>query len=232
MTIAVSIIIPVLGDDDALRAGLLALQLTPGFDQGIEVIVADGAHSDTTRAIALEAQAQYVPSDPGRGVQMNRGARESEGTVLLFLHADCRLPPDGIHALLAVSNDPQSYWGSFKQRIDGPNALLRVIEWGANVRASTFALPYGDQGIFTRRDLFERVGGYCESPLLEDVQLAQALGRIHRPVQLAARIRTDPRRWKKRGIGATTVTNWRIMWHYFCGNRSVEELAKMYYGRR
>jgi hypothetical protein len=147
--------------------------------------------------------------------------------LFLFLHADCRLPPGALQQLATLG--AATVWGSFRHRIDGTSPLLRIIEWGANARAAWLKLPYGDQGIFCSQTLFAAVNGYRELPLLEDVLLAQDLGRLQKPVQIRAPIRTDPRRWDKRGVLATTWINWRIMWHFYRGNRSVEQLAQMYY---
>ena len=229
---ALSIVIPVLNDDLALQTNLVDLESRNDSGFPFEVIVANGnsAGQAETAAICEQHGALHLVSPPGRGAQMNTGARASRGTLLLFLHADCRLPPDAVARLTTLGGD--ACWGSFKHRIDGASPLLRVIEWGANTRAGRFGLPYGDQAIFCARSLFERVGGYREEPLLEDVLLARALGRLSRPVQIDSMVRTDPRRWEARGVLRTTWINWEIMIRFWCGERDFERLARRYRARR
>lgn len=224
----ISIVIPVLNDDEALEVNLRRLADRSAAESiPIEIVVADGGPSERCAQLAHEAGAKYVASPKGRGRQMNNGATVSAGSMLLFLHADCYLPEGALSRLASLMDEPTA-WGSFRHRIDAPHPLLRIIEWSANARARWLALPYGDQAIFCQRQLFESVGGFEELPLLEDVKLAEALGRLCRPVQLPEEVLTDPRRWLRRGILNTTWINWKIMWHYYRANRDVQALADLY----
>ena len=223
-----SIIVPVLNDDAALETNLAHLVTLPTDGFAVEVVVADGAQAASTYVLCQRFDAKYVGCERGRGKQMNAAAARASGDLLLFLHADCRLPTDGIVQLASLAGC--SLWGSFRHRIDDPRWSLRIIEWAANVRAKWLALPYGDQAIFCRRTLFNELGGYREVPLLEDVLLARQLKTRSRPVQIGSVVLTDPRRWLSRGVLRTTWINWTIMWRFLCGDRDFDGLARRYRG--
>lgn len=222
---ALSTIVPVLNDDDALRRCLSALQGCARADQN-EIIVADGGASDAARSIASEFAASYLRSERGRARQMNNAAKLARGEWLWFLHADCIPAPDSIVALLSL--DTRAAWGCFRHRIDAPSALLRIIEGMDTLRAKLASLPYGDQGIFVRRSTFGSIGNYEDIPLLEDVQLARRLARYGAPRVLRPVLRCDARRWLRNGILNTTLTNWGIMARFLTGMRTPEELARVY----
>jgi len=224
---ALAIVIPVLNDEAALASVLAAIaEQTEALAETVEVIVAHGGPSDACREICTGHGITYIESAPGRASQMNTGAALATGDMLLFLHADSRLAPGTVKSLL--DQGQSAHWGSFKFRIDADHPALRIIELSANLRAKWFRLPYGDQGIFCRRELFEQVGGYPDTPLLEDVLLARKLSQIERPQQLHGPIFTDARRWLQRGIWKTTWLNCRIMWHFYRGTHTMQELAELY----
>jgi glycosyltransferase involved in cell wall biosynthesis len=157
---------------------------------------------------------------------MNVGAQHASGEWLWFLHADCWVHSDSLKAIAALS--AAAGWGCFCHRIDAPNPLLRIIETADNLRASRLHLPYGDQGIFVRRSLFEEMGGYEDVPLLEDLILARRLVTRMAPIVLSETLVCDARRWLRGGIRNTTILNWKILWNYFVLRRTPAELATLW----
>ncbi|RUL88085.1 TIGR04283 family arsenosugar biosynthesis glycosyltransferase [Tautonia sociabilis] len=206
-SVSVSVVIPTLQEAGEIRSCLehLAAQ---GAD---EVVVADADSPDGTADLARSAGVRVVSSPRGRGIQQNRGAAATSGDVLLFLHADCRLDPGGIACLRRfVSRCPKVPGGCFRMRVDGPEAGFRAIDAAAHLRAGLIGLPYGDQGIFVPRPVFDRIGGFPEVPLMEDVFLALRLRRLGRIALLPSRIHVSPRRWRRHGLLGQSLRNWGL----------------------
>jgi rSAM/selenodomain-associated transferase 2 len=209
-----SIVIPTLDEAAGIEAQLSAL--TPLRRRGAEVIVADGGSGDGTAEKARALADRVLDAPRGRASQMNAGASVARGAALLFLHADTRLPPDAdlrVERALAAG----AAWGRFDVRIEGGHAMLGVIARFMNWRSRLTGIATGDQAIFVRRDLFERVGGYPDIPLMEDIALSRALRRIAPPACLEARVTTSGRRWEERGVWRTVLTMWRLRLAYFLG---------------
>ncbi len=223
-TPALSIVMPVL-DEAAGIAGILAA-LAPMRQRGAEVIVVDGGSRDGTPQLAWPWADAVVASARGRARQMNAGAARARGTVLLFLHADTQLP-DGADAALAAATARGAAWGRFDVRIAGRPWMLRVVARAMNLRSRLTGIATGDQAIFVRRDLFERIGGYADQPLMEDVELCRRLRRIGPPACLRERATTSGRRWESRGVWRTIVLMWSLRWRYWRGE-SPEVLARAY----
>ena len=160
---------------------------------------------------------------------MNVGTAAAKGEWLWYLHADC-LPADGAleQMLEMVLKLHRRAWGYFKARIDASGAALRVIEWGVNLRSRLLSFPYGDQGLFVRRDLMQEIGGFAESPLLEDVDLVRRLARAGRPIRVRLPLLIDPRRWQRHGAWRTTAINWRIMFDYLVLKKDIHVIARRY----
>lgn len=207
MSLRVSIIIPAL--DEAPGIGL-AVDRAWATGAG-EVIVVDGGSRDGTAELARAAGGAVIASVRGRGVQQNAGARQATGDVLLFLHADTWLDPDGLRQLDEALAAQRIACGAFSQRIEADGAAYRLIERGNAWRARWRGLPYGDQGIFVRRELFERLGGFPEAPLLEDLLFMKRLRRESRPVVLPGPLYVSPRRWQKHGLLRQTARNWLLL---------------------
>jgi rSAM/selenodomain-associated transferase 2 len=170
-----SLILPVLNEAATIRAQVAVLQELRG--RGAELLLVDGGSSDGTPDLARPGVDRLLESPRGRASQMNAGANASQGEVLLFLHADTTLPPaadDLIRAAIAGG----AAWGRFDVRIDGRQPLLRVVESMMNWRSRLSGIATGDQAIFVRREVFERLGGYPELPLMEDIALSKRLKRI------------------------------------------------------
>jgi rSAM/selenodomain-associated transferase 2 len=148
---------------------------------------------------------------------MNYGARQAQGDILLFLHADTLLPMGGLEAVRRVMQAAPVVWGAFRLAFTPSTPALRVIAWGTNLRTRFAQLPYGDQALFVRRDLFEALGGYAEVPFMEDVQLVQALRQRAPLALLSPPVHTSGRRWLHDGVVYTTLRNNVLMGLYFCG---------------
>ena len=196
-----TVVIPTL--DEAARIGTRLAELAQGTAD--EMIVADGGSSDATVEIAQRAGAQVVIAAGGRGPQMNAGARAASGDVLLFLHADAALPPDAREWIARTLADPTVVAGAFRLHTvadEGRNWLgpfLRI----ADIRSHVTRTPYGDQALFVRRAVFERVGGFPAEPLMEDVALSRRLRREGRLVTVPAYVRVSGRRFLQHPIAGT-----------------------------
>ena len=160
---------------------------------------------------------------------MNAGAAQARADVLLFLHADTRLPPlADVLVLQAVQrSDKGACWGRFDVRIEGRPRMLRVVAALMNLRSRASGIATGDQAIFITREAFERVGGFPEQALMEDIEISRRLKRLGRPACLRARVCTSGRRWEQRGVWRTIVLMWRLRWRYWRGE-SPARLAEAY----
>ena len=220
----ISLIIPVLDEEESLRA------LLPHLPPEVETIVVDGGSRDRSRELVRTSRARLVCSPPGRGSQFNRGAEQARGDILLFVHCDTRLPGDFQDRIRQTLDRPHTVAGAFSLRIDAPGLGFRLIECGANLRSRWLQLPYGDQGLFMNREIFQNCGGYPDQPLLEDVSLAGKLRKIGRITICPARVLTSARRWRRHGLIRTTVVNQLVLLAFFCG-MAPATLARFYYGR-
>ena len=223
---SLSIIVPALNEAPGIAGFLQPLQ--PLRTRGVEVILADGASTDTTVEVAAPLVDRIVASPSGRALQMNAGAAQARGDVLLFLHADTVLPPDAPTLILDGLRESGRRWGRFDIRLSGNARLLRVVEWMMNRRSRLTGIATGDQGLFVERQLFDEVGGFARIALMEDVALSAALKRHGRPLCLAPCIVASSRRWEKHGIWRTIVLMWRLRFAYFLGTEP-QQLAKIYY---
>jgi rSAM/selenodomain-associated transferase 2 len=210
-----SIIIPTLNEAAAIGDTLAALQ--PLRARGCEVIVADGGSTDATVALARPLADAVVTSEAGRARQQNAGAAAARGEVLLFLHADTRLPPDADVSIFDELRRTGRGWGRFDVRLTGRHPVLRLIERMMNLRSRLTGIATGDQAIFVRREPFRAVGGFPEIPLMEDVALSMALKRLGPPLSLREPVTTSSRRWEEHGVYRTMVLMWRLRAEYWLG---------------
>lgn len=222
---AISVIVPVLDEAAVLAETLAALQ--PLRAQGHEVIVVDGGSTDVGPSLAGPLADRVLRAARGRALQMNAGAAAAAGDVLLFLHADTRLPAGAAAALLAGLARSGRVWGRFDVRLSGARPLLRVVEWLMNLRSRLSGIATGDQAIFAQRRAFEAAGGYPEIALMEDLALSRRLGRISAPVCLAERVITSSRRWEQRGVLRTVLLMWGLRLAWTLG-AAPERLARRY----
>lgn len=222
-SVKISVVLPVLNEADTLP---LALEPLHGLND-LEVIVVDGGSQDASVASARRFTSQVVSEAPGRAWQMNAGARKATGEVLLFLHADSRVDAKGLSTLRAAMLSPEVVGGAFRLKLDSPRLGIRAISAGANFRARWLGLPFGDQGLFVRADVFQRIGGFPEIPLMEDVAFVRKLRREGKVVLLHDRVVSSPRRWERDGVWSTTLRNWGLLTLYFVGI-SPQRLARFY----
>ena len=227
---ALRIVVPVLGEGLALAGRLRALRALR--DRGAELVVVDGGSTDETWAVACAHADQALAAPRGRASQMNAGARApGRFDRLLFLHSDTQLPVDAdwlIDTALAAGR----LWGRFDVRIDGPHPMLRTIERMMNLRSRLTGMATGDQAMFMTRDVFERLGGFAELPLMEDLELSRRLRRIGAPSCIRAPVRTSARRWEQHGVWRTIALMWRLRAAWFFG-AAPQALADRYgYSRR
>lgn len=219
-----SIVMPVLNEGDGLDAALQALQ--PWRQSGAEVIVVDGGSTDPSLALAARGADQAVSAPRGRALQMNAGAALARADWLLFLHADTRLPEQGIERLRSLIQT-DAVWGRFDVRIDSGHALLRLVGFMMNLRSRISAIATGDQALFVRRQVFERVGAFPDIALMEDIALSRRLKSLARPACLRPPVLTSARRWQRHGIGSTIWLMWRLRAAYFFG-ADPDQLAVRY----
>lgn len=220
----ISIIIPVLNEAKNLPKTLGEIQNTA---TNIEIIIVDGGSQDNTIEIALVAGVKVLHSQPGRALQMNAGAAIATGTILLFLHGDTQLP-NGFDTLIRetlAQGTPIA--GAFELKINADLPGLRFVEWAANCRSRYLQMPYGDQGIFLRRETFQAVGGFPVSPIMEDFELIRRLRKTGKIAIVPAAIVTSGRRWQTFGVLKTTIINQVIVLAYFLGV-SPERLRQWY----
>lgn len=211
----VSVIIPVLNEAANIVACLDELKKA-GAGNIAEVLLVDGApDADTLAALPGTASARGIRSEPGRARQMNRGARDASGAILLFLHADTRLPPRALEAVLQAVRSGAAC-GAFRLRIDSPAHWARFLSLAANLRTRITRAPYGDQALFFTRAAFDDLGGFADLELMEDVDIMTRARRARLPLKLLSlAARTSPRRWETEGPFRRTLKNLllRLLYH-------------------
>ena len=220
-----SIIIPVLDEGDTIGKHLSALQ--PLRQSGVEVIVVDGGSSDATRALARPLSDLTLSASRGRASQMNAGAQQAKGEYFLFLHSDTLLPEHAPERISEALIRSERVWGRFDVRFDSPLRILRVVAFMMNRRSRWTGIATGDQAMFVRRQAFERVGGFPDIALMEDIALSKSLKRLSPPVCLRARVTTSGRRWETNGALRTILLMWRLRAAYFL-NADPSRLAERY----
>jgi len=209
-----SIIIPTLNEAATIATALEhAWALAPW-----EVIVVDGGSEDSTVELAKPSASSVVAAQRGRGTQQNHGAAIAQGDVLLFLHADTWLAPPARDQLENVMSDGETQFGAFRQAIEAPGLRYRMLETGNAFRARVLRTPYGDQGLFFRRDFFESIGGFPDIPIMEDLRLMRTLRQSRlRPAILPGPLHVSARRWQEHGVVRQTLTNWSLVLSDLCG---------------
>jgi rSAM/selenodomain-associated transferase 2 len=231
----ISVIIPTLNEESALPT-TLERTFRLGFD---DIIVADGGSIDHTRDIVVQfAMSQErdairdcpvlsIITPPGRGLQMNTAAELSLSDVLLFLHADTILPDHARRSIADSLQDPRCVGGRFDVEFDRRTNLGRLVSTMLNLRSRMSGIATGDQAIFVRREVFERIGAYPAIRLMEDIALTRALKRESPPLRIAKNVVTSGRRWEKHGVARTILLMWRLRLAYTFG-ADPDELAMRY----
>lgn len=227
----VSVVIPTLNEAAEIE-GCVASARVAGATQ---IIVVDGGSKDETSLLANGCADLVLHSSRGRAAQQNRGAEAATGECLLFLHADSRLAKGCIDQITTAREGlaDDGFYGAFYQRIDGQGWRYRWLERGNAARVRWTGTAYGDQGIFVSRDWFNRIGGFPEWPIMEDVELMRRLAFSRQPengsspMLLPGPIQISSRRWKRNGLVQQTFRNWMMLTAWYCGV-SPEYLVKFY----
>lgn len=220
-TLELSVIVPTLDEERALGATLEHLAALDA-----DIVVSDGGSRDRTAEIAAGFAVTWVAGRPGRGVQLNRGAAAARGQVLLFVHADTRLP-GGARALIERAIDSGAVGGGFEVRFVGEAPLMALGSRLASLRTRWTRLPLGDQAQFVRRDRFVGLGGFRDWPILEDLDLMRRLKRVGPVEVLPTPVETSDRRFAQRGILRTLSVNYTIWALYGLGVHP-GKLARLY----
>ena len=209
----VSVVIPTLDEEEHLEATLESVTREPDT----EVIVVDGGSSDRTAEVALAGGVRLLTTTAQRARQMNAGAAAASAPALLFLHGDTRVPPGFSNQVLELLAGSGTAAGAFRLTVAGSGWGLRVIEGLANARSRLLHLPYGDQGLFVMADLFRRLGGFPDLPIMEDVVFVRRLNRRGRIAIAPCSALTSDRRWRRLGILRTTLVNQVVLTGFFLG---------------
>jgi rSAM/selenodomain-associated transferase 2/rSAM/selenodomain-associated transferase 1 len=197
-----SVIIPALNE-----AGTIEAAIHRAWSDDVEIHVVDGGSTDETAAQAARAGARILNSHRGRALQQNRGAAAAEGRVLLFLHADTHLPENYVFHVFETFMDPGVVLGAFRFRTDLDRPSMRLMEAATNLRSRLLRLPYGDQALFIRKEIFRASGGFPEVPIAEDFLFVRHVSKHGRIVVAPAEAVTSARRWKSRGMLRTFWIN-------------------------
>ena len=202
----VSIIVPTLNEELVLENTLTHIQqLSPH-----ELIVSDGGSNDYTYRIADRFSHRVITGSAGRALQMNAGANEATGDLLLFLHADSRIEPESYRKMLEYMKNPKWIGGAFTLCIESGKWSLKLIALLANIRSKYFGVAYGDQGFFVRKEVFKDMNGFSPIPICEDLDFYYRLRKKGSVILLKEKAHTSPRRWINEGIFFTTVRNFII----------------------
>lgn len=222
-TAKISIIIPVL--NEAASIATVVQQALTG--NNIEIIVIDGGSQDETVDVVQALDVKLIHSSPGRAQQMNLGAKQATGDILLFLHADTYLPEQFDRMIRQSLTQPQTVAGAFQLKIAADLRGIHWVEKIVNWRSHFFQLPYGDQAIFLKASTFWQLGGFPQLPIMEDFELIRQLRKKGKIAIASAAVVTSGRRWQKLGILKTTLLNQLIIIGYLLGI-SPDQLVRYY----
>lgn len=226
-TVDLSVIIPVLNEGPGISDALSRVQALAG-DRSLELIIVDGDPTGSTVRAIPDGSAKKLVTERGRARQMNAGASLASGRVLLFLHADSILPNNAVQLIFSVMDDEKTGAGAFALAIASKRAIFRITERYVALRTRLTGIPFGDQAIFLRREYFNKLGGYSDIPLMEDVDLMKRIRkRGDRIAILSEKVLTSARRWEREGILYCTCRNWLLQILYSFGV-SPKRLARWY----
>jgi rSAM/selenodomain-associated transferase 2 len=209
-----SVIVPMLNEAATIASTLHALRRGA---PDAEIIVVDGGSADMSVAIARPLCDALISASRGRACQMNAGARASHGDALVFVHADTIVPSTFATDIASALSDPTVVGGRFDVQLDASNLPYRIISAMISLRSRISRTGTGDQAIFVRRDMFERLGGFPDFELCEDLEFSRRLKRAGCVACLRARVTTSARRWSRDGVVRTVVRMWLIRAMYLAG---------------
>ncbi len=219
----ISVVIPTLNEEGSISKTLRSAC------QGrkVEIIVVDAGSADDTVVQAKSHDARILHDRPPRSRQMNTGAKAARGGILLFLHADTVLPARFDELVRDALKQPDVAAGAFELRIEPRIPGLTFIERVANLRAKKMAMPYGDQAVFLKIEVFYEIGGFKDIPIMEDFELMRRLRKMGRILIVPRPVQTSARRWEQLGVLRTTVINQLMVMGYYLGVPPMT-LAKWY----
>lgn len=209
----ISVIIPTLNEAETIIPTLDRIRTDPD----VEAIVVDGGSTDGTQKISEQHGAVMQQNLNGRGAQQNTGAAIAGGRYLLFLHADTLLPPGYADLIRQALAPPSTVAGAFRFQVPDAGPAMRLVMWGTHLRSSLFQWPYGDQGLFMEKRVFQELGGFADMPIMEDFELVQRLRRRGRIVTLNSPVQTSARRWHEQGVLKTTLCNQCMIAGFYLG---------------
>ena len=222
-----TVIIPTYNEEENI--GATVRSVFKAATSQVQVIVTDGYSNDNTTNMARRAGAQVMQISGGRAKQLNAGASQARASRIIFLHADTILPQAFDSAVIKVLQDPYNSIGAFRLKINASGFGLRVVERVANWRSNVLKRPYGDQALFVRKEVFEKIGQFPIMPLLEDYEIVRRGSRVGRIAIANDEVKTSARRWKAIGVVRTTLLNQAIILGYHCGV-PLERLKSWYQG--
>lgn len=211
--ITVAVIFPVLNEEKVLP-GLLQRVCHWRVD---EIVFVDGGSLDKTTQLLEKSGIKWICDKRGRAIQMNAGADKMKSDILLFVHVDTEIFSHHIEDIKCAMRDPNVVGGRFDVRLSGRNPAFRVIEWFINGRSRLTKISTGDQAMFVRRDVFEKLSGFPDQPLMEDIEFSKRLKRQGRISCMHRRVVTSSRRWEKHGIVRTVLLMWCLRFRYWLG---------------
>src|SRR5208337_3368053 len=224
---SISIIIPVLHEGPIINRAIGNIFDLP-YDGEVEVIVVDGSPYGETLSAIEKNEIRQILSKKGRAHQMNQGAFNACGDILLFLHADTELPKNALNTISSVIRKRDFVGGAFDLGIKSDRPIFRLIEMAASLRSRFTGTPYGDQAIFIRKEYFHSIGHFMEIPLMEDVELMRRIKKAGDKIYIISeKVGTSPRRWEKEGVIRCTLRNWVLITLYSIGIPA-EKLSKFY----
>ena len=192
---------------------------------GHELILVDGGSQDDTVHIATGKADQILISAAGRALQMNAGAKMAKKKVLLFLHIDTQLPSGADKNILDVCQKFE--WGRFDVKFTSERFIFKIIALMMNWRSRTTHIATGDQCLFFDRQVFEKIGGFPEIPLMEDIAISKIIKKYHKPACLYDKVTTSSRRWEEQGVIFVIIKMWYLRFFYFLGV-SPDNLVRKY----
>ncbi len=222
-----SIVIPAMDEQATVNQTIEAISHQT-FSGRFEIIVVDGRPDKSTISCIENTDVVKMTAPPGRAAQMNAGARQASGEILLFLHCDTKLPDGALESIKGLMENRSVKAGAYDLKINAKGFLFRLIEKTASVRSRLTRIPYGDQAIFIRKTYFDETGQYREIPIMEDVDLMGRIKKQKEKIHIFRRpVLTSARRWEKEGILYCTLRNWLIITFYFLGMKP-EKFALFY----
>jgi rSAM/selenodomain-associated transferase 2 len=221
-----SLIIPVLNEEEFFIKEKSFIQ--SALKQQHEIIIVDGGSTDQSLTYAKKLDCKIILTKPSRGHQLHLGTIASSHKYLVFLHADTKLPKQGLETIAELLNQPNIGWGRFNVSFSNKKLIFKIIAWFMNKRSCLTGIVTGDHTLFIKRDIYQASGGFSDIPIMEDVELSKRLKKLTRPFCLQKAVITSSRKWENNGIIKTIVLMWCIRALFFIG-MPAEKLTNLYY---